>query len=343
MRPHTNRFARGFTIVELMVAMTLSLILLGGVLGVLYSSKVTYTEGERLARLQESARAAVEMILRDMRSGGFAGCGRPLVAGDFENLLLTPTALTHDYTRALRGYEGSSGTFSPAIDAAITSPLLPSDVVVIRGLRPGMASFLTNTNMEQGIDTVSIAKPVGAKIAVGTPVMLSNCERTTVFAVTSFTDEGATATIEHEVGEAGLTNAKENIGAFLNGAQLSALSTVVYYVRQDAGRPPALWRKVDDGDPVELIPGIERLEILYGEDTDGDGLANRYVAADQVGNWDRITSASISVLVRSLTEYGPKAEKSRQFAMLGQQVGPFTDRYLHMAFNTTASLRNRTP
>ena len=104
---------------------------------------------------------------------------------------------------------------------------------------------------------------------------------------------------------------------------------------------PALWRKVDDGAGVELIPGIERLEILYGEDTDGDLLADRYVPASQAGiNWTRITSASISVLVRSVEEYGA-AQTSRQFAMLGTNVGPFNDRFMRAMFSTTASLRNR--
>ena len=54
---------RGFSIVESMVAITLSLIVLSGVLAVMYSSKVTYNENERVGRLQENARTAVELIL----------------------------------------------------------------------------------------------------------------------------------------------------------------------------------------------------------------------------------------------------------------------------------------
>ncbi len=56
MRP--IRRQRGFSLVEIMVALTLSLILLGGVLAVMYSSKVTYMENERVGRLQENGRAA---------------------------------------------------------------------------------------------------------------------------------------------------------------------------------------------------------------------------------------------------------------------------------------------
>jgi type IV pilus assembly protein PilW len=336
--------SHGFSLVELMVAMALSLVLLAGVLGVLYSSKVTYSENERLARLQESARAAVEMILRDMRSGGFQGCGRPLdPEKDFDNNLFDPTALTHNYAQPLSGYEGSGGTFAPALPAAIASASTASDVVVIRGVRPGVASFRTTTAMDDGDASVVIANPNGVTIPAGTPLLISNCEITTVFAATGAATVGTTTTIAHAAGTVGVANEGQNIGAFLTGAQVSPLNTIIYYVRQDAGRPPSLWRIIDDGAPVELIQGIERLEVAYGEDTSGDGLADRYVAANAAGlNWNRITSASISVLVRSVQEYG-QAQASRTFNMLGLNVTPPTDRFVRTVFSTTATLRNRTP
>jgi type IV pilus assembly protein PilW len=343
MTRNSHLSSRGFSIVELMVAMVLGLVLLAGVLGVLYSSKVTYAENERLSRLQESARAAVEMILRDLRSGGFQGCGRPTEDYYFENMLQSPTDLTHDYSRALMGYDGSSGDFKPAISASIEEPLLPSDVVVIRGVRSGVVSFRTDVSMADGTDVVTIKKSAGDKILPATPIMISDCERSTVFAATGFTDGGTTATIDHDAGAAGMTNSDPNIGRFDLGALVSPLNTIIYYVRQDDGKPPALWRKTDDDPPVELIPGVERLEILYGVDTDGDRLADKYIpASDGTINWNNVTSASISVLVRSIEEYG-RPQKSKSLQMLGATVGPFEDKFLHTAFSTTASLRNRNP
>jgi type IV pilus assembly protein PilW len=343
MKSSYSRTIRGFSLVELMVAMALSLVLLAGVLGVLYSSKVTYSENARLARLQESARAAVEMILRDMRSGGFQGCGRPLLPEDFENNLFDPTALTHNYTQPLSGYEGSGGAFAPTLPAAIASASLTSDVVVIRGVRPGVPSFRTTSVMDDGDANVVIGNPNSVAIAAGTPLLISNCERATVFAATGATTAAGETTITHTAGTVGVANRLQNIGAFLDGAQVSPLNTVVYYVRQDAGRPPSLWRIIDDGAPIELIQGIERLEIIYGEDTSGDGLADRYVKANEAGlNWNRITSAGISVLVRSVEEYGQE-QVSRTYDMLGETVTPPTDRFVRTMFTTTATLRNRTP
>src|SRR5215470_18617940 len=101
---------RGFSAVELMVAMTLSLILIAGVLSLVYSSKITYLENERVSRNQEGGRAAFEMILRDVRGAGFQGCA-PAIAKGFvlNNLLNNPGSLLWQLDQPLQGYEGSSG------------------------------------------------------------------------------------------------------------------------------------------------------------------------------------------------------------------------------------------
>ena len=75
MTPQPRQY--GFSVVELMVSMTISLLLLAGVLSVMYSSRITYDENARVSRLQEYARASVELVLRDLRSAGNQGCATP--------------------------------------------------------------------------------------------------------------------------------------------------------------------------------------------------------------------------------------------------------------------------
>src|SRR4051794_24843321 len=69
---HNNR--RGFSLVELLVAMGLSLILLAGVATMFASSRGSYETNERLARLEENGRFALDTIARDIRSAGYLGC-----------------------------------------------------------------------------------------------------------------------------------------------------------------------------------------------------------------------------------------------------------------------------
>ena len=62
---------QGFTIVEIMLAITLSLILIAGVIQVYLSSKASFTMQEQLARLQENQRISIDFLERDILQAGF--------------------------------------------------------------------------------------------------------------------------------------------------------------------------------------------------------------------------------------------------------------------------------
>lgn len=61
----------GFTLVELMVALTVSLLLLAGVIQVYVSSKQAYRVQDNVARIQESGRLAMGFLTRYLRLAGY--------------------------------------------------------------------------------------------------------------------------------------------------------------------------------------------------------------------------------------------------------------------------------
>ncbi len=63
--------ARGFTLVELMVALALSTFLLGGLVLTYVSGRTAATDAENLSRLQENMRFVSDHLLRDVRNAGF--------------------------------------------------------------------------------------------------------------------------------------------------------------------------------------------------------------------------------------------------------------------------------
>lgn len=65
---------RGFTLVELMIALLLSTVLLGGVIGVFISNQNTARTTTDLSNLQNSTRLAFQLLSQDIRSAGFSGC-----------------------------------------------------------------------------------------------------------------------------------------------------------------------------------------------------------------------------------------------------------------------------
>ncbi|HEC19712.1 MAG TPA: prepilin-type N-terminal cleavage/methylation domain-containing protein, partial [Gammaproteobacteria bacterium] len=61
----------GFSLVEILVAMTLSLVLLGGTIVIYASSKDSYRLQENIAGMQENARFAIHALRRDLEMAGF--------------------------------------------------------------------------------------------------------------------------------------------------------------------------------------------------------------------------------------------------------------------------------
>ena len=64
----------GFTIVEIMIALLLSVVLLGGVVQVYSSSKQSYRVAENVARMQENSRFAMNILTKEIRMAGFSPC-----------------------------------------------------------------------------------------------------------------------------------------------------------------------------------------------------------------------------------------------------------------------------
>ena len=124
--PWVSRHQRGTGLVEIMVALTLGLVLMGGVLQIFLSNKQTYRMQEAHARLQENGRFAMEKISRDIREAGYWGCASrsvSTVSGFLKttlNTLGTYQDYFYNFTRIVEGFESTgSSTWSPGIDTNV--------------------------------------------------------------------------------------------------------------------------------------------------------------------------------------------------------------------------------
>jgi type IV pilus assembly protein PilW len=327
---------RGFSLVELMVAMTIGLILLGGAISVLYSSKLTYNENERVARLQEGGRAAVELMLRDLRAGGYKGCNEFVTSDNMKNALATPTSLMQNFSAPVQGYESTgTNTWSPAVDSSITAPRSGSDILVVRTTPSNAPTFVTSAAMANATADISVSNPLSRTILPNTYAIISDCQNAAVFKVSSLA-AGVIATGSADLGL-----------AFRKYSRVVPVDTVVYYITDSATtrngvKNPALWRVTVADGAQELVEGVEQMQILYGVATAANPLiAASYEKASNVTDWTRVISVSIALLIRSVEPTSPSKE-ARKFSLLGTTVTTTNDRYQRTVYTTTVALRNTT-
>ena len=332
----------GFSLIEIMVAMALSLLLLGGVIAIFASSRASYETTDKLSRIQENGRFALDQLIRDIRSAGYVGCAR------------APTYLSTSLNDAdvlqwnfldgpVAGFEAiDEDSWSPTLDDSVTDAASGSDVLVIRVPRRDAEPLRLTADMTAGTDVLTVPA-VTTGVRAGDIALAYSCEAQAYFQVTSF----AAGEIQHDDSGDEPGNGSDDISyAFRENAEVIPVQTVIYYIRPSTAdaATPSLWRRVALNAAEELVEGVEQMELEFGLDTTGDSVVDEYVTADEVGsNWADVLSVSVALLVRSLQEYGADTDQ-RQYRLLNDVVVDAPgDRRLREVFTATASIRNRVP
>ncbi len=345
----------GFTLVELMVAMVLSLILIGGAVTVFYSSRLSYQSTEDSSRVQETGRLALEMLLRDVRNAGWQGCSREVPVS---NVLVGNTDVLWNFAEPVGGFDvdaADSATWTPALPAGLVdSPLDGSDVLVVRGPRREARPLRTVAEMVAGTDAMlteffATDPPI---IAAGDTVQIADCAAIAWFQASGYAASGGGGEVSRVAGAGTPGNASVDLGfGFREGADIVPVETVVYYVGTGDSGEPALFRRTSRmaaaGDAVEVFEGVEGLQAVYGVDNDGDLTVDQYLdagAVDAAGRWPEVVAVTVSLLVRSPEEQGIN-EETRDFQLEGVTYpaggGGFGDRRRRDVFTATATVRNR--
>jgi len=207
---------KGLSLIELMIAITLSIVIAAAMISLFVNSKQNYRINQNMSRLQESARFAVSFLSRDIRMTDYRAC------------------VTAD--RLANSISGENDT-----------GLNDSDTVTL----------LWQTN------------------ACGTA---------------------------------------------------SSTETRIYSIQTGATGTPALFRSVNGAAAEELVEGIESLQILYGEDTDNDNVANYYVDAASVTDMAQAISVKVTLVARTLES---------NLTSSGERIT--------RSFSSAVTLRNRLP
>lgn len=345
--------SQGFSLIELMVAMVLGLVLMGGVIQVFITSKQSYSFNEELGWMQENSRFALDYMTRDIRMAGYFGCNTEVPVVNTLNSIGSIGWQTA-FRNGIVGYDGDN-----TISLAFTSP---SDKFP-QAPRPTLASgeiprsdIVTLSRMDNS-QSFPVLGHLGQVIAIGSHpfqlgdiLVVSDCDQTAIFQHSG----GTPGEVEHNTGGTSFPgNCTRGLGSYSvcsaagnvyiyndDGAVTKALS-IAYYIDTATNGLPALFiRELGNQattTTTELVQGIENIQVLYGVDATGDGFANRYVAAGVVTDWTDVVTCKLYILARSLTA---SASEPQIFSFMGTNYTP-TDRFLRQEFISTIKIRNR--
>ncbi|MBW8055956.1 MAG: prepilin-type N-terminal cleavage/methylation domain-containing protein [Nitrospira sp.] len=351
---HTFKpIAHGFTLVELMVAMTIGLIILGAVAQIFATSRGTYALEEGLARLQENGRFAMNFVTEDIRMAGYTGCAR-LSTGQIGNMVDPPADPTTFNPDGIRGHASTGagtnlGDWNPALPATYFSNgevEAGTDVIIIQhasSLGTHLTGNLVPSNANiQILNTAQIT----SQIAAGDVLMVADCKAADIFKATSVSG-GGKVTIAHS--NSGNTSPFLD-HAYGNEAELMKLVSRVYFIGTgvstgtSASTAPALFRKdlvAGVLQAQELVDGVEDMRVFYGEDTavTADSAVNIFRPANTVTDWSKVVSVRIGLLLRTPHESGGDFD-TNTYDVAGATVDPTDDRRQRRVFTTIIQLRN---
>ncbi|MYM64591.1 PilW family protein [Pseudomaricurvus sp. HS19] len=364
-----HKHSRGFTVVELMIALTLGVLLLMGLVQIFQSSNNLSRTETGLSRVQEVGRYAMDLIASDIRMVGYYGCADP---NNLDVTIMAEQGAGDFATSSLEGFEvSSSGVFAPAVavgdtlagiqsGTATTGAITArpgSDVVRIKYAELTTASLVGNTDPNNA-NVVFNGNPTC--IDKDDLVVISDCSSAHIFRNTNNTcnDDGTpnvnnsgSVTFAHAIsggGPYGGNNTNKIEPGYGPGASLLSYRDITYFVgdtgrNTTAGDPIyALYRIVNGGATEELLEGVEFMKLQYAERLDSGNLRT-VTASDATLNMLSVSSVKLGMLIQDFDNTLPQADTT-SYEVAGINVSAAAHsggKYMRKAFSTTVKLRNR--
>lgn len=323
----------GMTLVELMVAMVISLIIMLAIGTVYTSSKRSYSVQNAYANMQEGALYAFQYLGRSVRSAGYAGCN-PVIKNHLNTT--AKNNVLFNYIDGVYGWDykgtGPGGAYTiPSnivtsnnavqwsdgsgnnLYSSLAGKTIPgSDILVVKGTQ---MYPLTAPSSNLAATSPSITFQSDTGIKQGQIVLIGDCVGADLFqnsaptTTNTQTLSAGTACGINPVTQKANTPCNTGTGwshyYHSSTIHLYKSTATAYYVGLNHDKVPALYSYVyADGlnsTPKELVDGVENMQVLYGESVNIPDTANHFVPITQIPTKDlsKIYAIRISLLVRT--------------------------------------------
>jgi type IV pilus assembly protein PilW len=327
----SNLRQKGFSLIELMIALTIGMFLVLGVLYIYSSSRASYATNDAGARVQEDGRFALERLTREIRMAGYMGCASGL---SNPNVIADPVKypITFILGDGINIFDG--GTAGGWVNPTAIVQVANTDVIVIKGMGSCTAALTGN----MGTDNANIQ--IGVNVcgwAAEDVLIISDCISADVFAATNVST--GSVTIAHSNAENTTPKLSRPYGT---DAIVGRYQETTFFVGVTPEGQPALYELQYNGKtygvPQAVAGNVYDLQARVNLDTDADGDVDSADQAPASTNWNQTVSVELNYSVRS--EDGTAGTVSQTYPYNGANV---TDRRIRRDFGSVVAIRNRLP
>lgn len=276
--------SRGMTLVELMIALVLSLLVMGGAVSIFMGSKETFKLEEDLSRVQENFRYIADRLTKDVSVVGHSGCVLPY--RDNSSTVNNRISGSGSVRDVISGTEGGDPTTPDALTLSYALTGTGADVVGGGSDQSSPINISTSTYLYSALAD-NFSKSEGDRVPV--TLLVGNCDHGDLFVVTKI--DTATpvpdgeAALYHETGVTvgGISNDDSLFTVPYGDINLSA--SKIFYVEDvtyeicTVGSETGLCVTRGGGNRELLMSDITNIQVKYGVDSDTleDGNADSYV------------------------------------------------------------------
>jgi type IV pilus assembly protein PilW len=324
-----GKYQQGISLLESMIALSVGVFLLGGVMVAFSTMRGTTSETLGIGEVQENGRLAISILRRDVEHSGFWGKFQSQISSD---LLATPAAPGTDCSG------GSNSTNDGSFPAI--SPWSFWSLWATTATQASVLGCITDANTDSDVLQV--------KRAISSASTFANFRSNRFYLLASANSAAIVA-----------GNADSSSYPVIESSENWMYQHLVYYVADKnfyGSTVPTLMRKrliigtsgqaQMNAEPV--IDGIESIRFMFGVDTDLNGRVDSYVGAEDVSrnHWNQgssdishILSVRIYVLSRAL-EQDRKYVNNNSYTLGDRTVSGNGDHYRRMLFSTAVSVMN---
>lgn len=304
---------RGFTLLEILIALALGMLLLLCVLQVYSSIKLLTANIAANAKFQNNLRFAAYFLRHNIGMAGYVGCGR-LQDIDLQN----NTDFVVTTSNVVRGFNSDAAMLPSELKKYQIKP--HTDVIVIQKAGEDISGI--EEKIKEGAKSFHAVRNPATKY--NKTLLLADCVNADLF--TAVNNEGKVVRVSggkigHKYALSNTTVSKFSAIAYFISNRAEDAAAAVSPAMTAAAIPPTedtavmpppttaatnvrygLYYAMNYGNKTMLLDGISSMAIRYGVDSKGDGEVSAYQTAAQVDEgqlWDKVNSVVITMTAQS--------------------------------------------